>query len=81
MSQITAGVNTGSPTVVCDIKSLYIKQRITSRLGCVINDDVVVTFKSDGQGIRKGFEAVYTFIPVDACEYRIMVESISIMTT
>lgn len=33
------------------------------------NDDVVVTFKSDSQGTRKGFEALYTFIPIDACKY------------
>ena len=35
------------------------------------NDDVVVKFKSDsqGSGTRKGFEAVYTFIPFDACKY------------
>ena len=33
------------------------------------NDDVVVKFKSDSQGTRKGFEAVYTFTPLDACKY------------
>ena len=31
------------------------------------NDNIVVTFKSDSQGNGKGFEAVYTLIPVDAC--------------
>lgn len=32
------------------------------------NDNIVVTFKSDSQGNGKGFEAVYTLIPVDAWE-------------
>lgn len=30
-----------------------------------INDDIIVRFKSDSHGTRKGFEAVYTFIPLD----------------
>ena len=34
-----------------------------------ISDDIVITFKSDGQGRQKGFEAVYTLVPQDACMY------------
>ena len=34
-----------------------------------INDDIVITFKSDGQGRQKGFEAVYALVPQDACMY------------
>lgn len=34
-----------------------------------INDDIVITFKSDGQRRQKGFEAVYTLVPQDACMY------------
>lgn len=33
-----------------------------------INDEIVITFKSDGQGRLKGFEAVYTLVPQDAWE-------------
>lgn len=33
-----------------------------------INDEIVITFKSDGQGREKGFEAVYTLVPQDAGE-------------
>ena len=40
----------------------------------IINDDIVVKFKSDSQGTGKGFEAVYTFIPLDACRYILLVK-------
>lgn len=33
-----------------------------------INDEIVITFKSDGQGRQKGFEAVYTLVPQDGWE-------------
>lgn len=30
--------------------------------------DIVVTFKSDSHSNKKGFQAVYTFVPLEACE-------------
>ena len=33
----------------------------------VINDNILVTFKSDSHANKKGFEAVYTLIPLRAC--------------
>lgn len=40
-----------------------------------INDDIVITFKSDGHGSQKGFEAVYTLVPLDACMYLLCCEN------